>query len=95
MASTATKRKTKSTKATKVASKTTKSTTTAATKVDKPKKTTPKRKPLPELSTDMLKADPPTHDEIAQRAFEIWLRKGCPAGCDEQNWLEAEQELSA
>ncbi len=36
----------------------------------------------------------PTHEQIAQRAYEIWLRKGRPVGLDVQNWKEAELELS-
>ena len=32
----------------------------------------------------------PTHDEIAQRAYEIHEREG---GHHEQNWLQAEREL--
>jgi hypothetical protein len=36
---------------------------------------------------------PPTHKQIEDRAGEIWHRKGCPIGQDEQNWLDAEAEL--
>jgi hypothetical protein len=36
---------------------------------------------------------PPTHKQIEDRAMEIWRRKGCPCGQDEQNWLEAEAQL--
>ncbi len=35
-----------------------------------------------------------TQDQIAQRAYEIWLNKGQPSGLDQENWLEAEQELA-
>jgi len=35
----------------------------------------------------------PTHDQIAQRAQEIWTRHGCPPGEDRENWFEAEAEL--
>ena len=35
----------------------------------------------------------PTHKQIEDRAREIWHRKGCPCGQDEQNWLEAEAQL--
>ncbi len=35
----------------------------------------------------------PTHDQIAQRAQEIWRRHGCPPGEDKENWFEAEAEL--
>jgi hypothetical protein len=34
-----------------------------------------------------------SHDQIAQRAYEIWLAKGRPMGQDEQNWREAEMSL--
>jgi len=34
------------------------------------------------------------HELIAQRARAIWQAKGCPAGHDEENWLEAEAQLS-
>jgi hypothetical protein len=37
----------------------------------------------------------PTRDQIAQRAREIWTKKGCLPGQDEQNWLEAERQLKA
>ena len=36
----------------------------------------------------------PTHDEVARRAYEIWLRKGCPPNSDAENWHQAEQELT-
>ena len=31
--------------------------------------------------------------QIADRAKEIWRKKGCPAGQDESNWYEAEAQL--
>ncbi|MDB6169280.1 MAG: hypothetical protein JWM88_2144 [Verrucomicrobia bacterium] len=34
-----------------------------------------------------------THDEIAQRAYQIWQDYGCPNGRDEDIWFEAEQQL--
>ncbi|WP_414659934.1 DUF2934 domain-containing protein [Horticoccus sp. 23ND18S-11] len=34
-------------------------------------------------------------DEVARRAYEIWQSEGCPDGCDQRHWLEAEQELTA
>lgn len=36
----------------------------------------------------------PTHDRIAERAYEIWLTKGCPANNEVSNWLEAEHLLN-
>jgi len=35
----------------------------------------------------------PTHKDIAKRAYEIYVEKGCPQGQSEQNWLQAEQEM--
>lgn len=35
----------------------------------------------------------PTHDQIASRAYEIWLETGCVPGNEEHNWLRAEGEL--
>lgn len=34
-------------------------------------------------------------DVVAQRAYEIWTAEGCPEGRDLENWLQAEQEMSA
>lgn len=36
----------------------------------------------------------PTHDQIACRAYEIWLQSGCIFGRDTENWAQAERELS-
>jgi ribosomal protein L7/L12 len=35
----------------------------------------------------------PTHDQIAVRAYEIWLAKGGGDGHHAQDWLEAEHDL--
>ena len=32
-------------------------------------------------------------EEISRRAEQLWRERDCPAGCDEQIWLEAESEL--
>lgn len=34
-----------------------------------------------------------SHEEIARRAHEIWEQEGCPHGCDERHWIEAERQL--
>lgn len=36
----------------------------------------------------------PTHSEIAQRAYEIYVESGYEEGQSVQNWLQAEQELA-
>lgn len=38
---------------------------------------------------------PATHDQIAQRAREIWHARGEPAGQDIEIWFEAERQLQA
>jgi len=37
----------------------------------------------------------PAHEQIAKRAYEIYLERGCTPGDPMQDWLRAEQELSA
>jgi hypothetical protein len=34
-------------------------------------------------------------EKIAMRAYEKWMKSGCPHGCDTQHWFEAENELKA
>lgn len=36
---------------------------------------------------------PPTHQQIAALAHELWIGRGCPTGSDLDIWLEAEREL--
>jgi len=35
------------------------------------------------------------HNNIARRAHELWLRRGCPEGSAEQDWFEAAERLWA
>jgi hypothetical protein len=35
----------------------------------------------------------PTSDEIARRAYEIYLERGPASGNDVEDWLQAEREL--
>jgi hypothetical protein len=37
---------------------------------------------------------PALEDRIRDRAFQIWLEKGCPHGRDAENWRQAESELT-
>jgi hypothetical protein len=37
----------------------------------------------------------PTHEQIARRAYEIWMQSGYVTGRDAENWAQAERELSA
>lgn len=36
----------------------------------------------------------PTHEQVAQRAYEIYLERGCTPGDPMQDWLRAELELA-
>jgi hypothetical protein len=35
-----------------------------------------------------------TPEEVAQRAYELWLKRGGQHGSDQDDWLRAERELS-
>lgn len=37
----------------------------------------------------------PTHEEISQKARELWENYGRPAGRDEEIWFEAERALQS
>jgi hypothetical protein len=43
--------------------------------------------------TAVVAATPPTHDDIAKRAFEIYVKTGRRQGRCKHNWLQAEQDL--
>jgi len=64
-----------------------KTTTETRAKRGKGAKVEPLRPP------EMQQAGIPTHEQIAQRAREIWERHGRPHGEDVKNWREAEEEL--
>jgi len=34
-----------------------------------------------------------TEEEIAGRAYELWMERGCPEGTEVQDWFQAENEL--
>ena len=36
-----------------------------------------------------------THEEIASRAYQIYLQRGADKGYDVDDWLQAEQELAS
>ena len=42
---------------------------------------------------ERYRAHLPTHAEIANRAYDIYLQSGRIVGRDDQNWEQAEQEL--
>ncbi|UCD49324.1 MAG: DUF2934 domain-containing protein [Phycisphaerales bacterium] len=52
-----------------------------------------KQKPSSSEAGARIQALRPTHQQIAERARAIWLGRGCVAGEDEHNWLDAEAQL--
>ena len=38
---------------------------------------------------------PASYEEIAARAYDLWVAQGRPEGRDHENWTEAERQLSA
>lgn len=57
-------------------------------------KSTPSTTPKTKKTTAKTTANP-THEQIARRAHEIYVERGCAPGDPMQDWLRAEQELSA
>jgi hypothetical protein len=55
------------------------------------KKTAIRSSPSSTSSVDAILAS--SHREIATRAETLWREKGCPQGCDNELWLEAERQL--
>jgi hypothetical protein len=41
-----------------------------------------------------MNAYPPTHEDVARRAYEYWQQQGSPIGRDQEIWFEAERQLS-
>ena len=37
----------------------------------------------------------PSRDEVAKRAYYMYLKQGCPSGQDVQHWLEAEAQAAS
>ena len=53
-------------------------------------------KPSKSKSTKPSAAVNPTDnlgERINRRAYEIWEAHGCPHGCDQEHWLQAEREV--
>lgn len=48
----------------------------------------------PKAKKETAAKSKPTHEQIAQRAYEIYLERGATPGDPMQDWLRAEKELS-
>jgi Protein of unknown function (DUF2934) len=40
-------------------------------------------------------AGKPTHEQVAERAYQIFVERGRPEGRDQEHWFEAEEQLIA
>ncbi|MEM7627138.1 MAG: DUF2934 domain-containing protein [Planctomycetota bacterium] len=85
----------KSTKKTPAGKTTKRKRTAKAIVVEKPVEVpTQLPTPLPDPPAAAAEAAPQVTDEqIAQRAYEIWLEKGRPFGQENENWAQASAEL--
>lgn len=54
-------------------------------------------KAISELSEEleMTAAELERHQNIRERAHEIWVEWGCPVGRDVEHWVAAEREIDA
>lgn len=41
-----------------------------------------------------LKSKEITQEQIANRAYELWLKRDCEHGFDVEDWIKAEEELT-
>ena len=60
-----------------------------------PKPATPTAFPGKKHTPAPAQAITPSHDQICQRAYELYESRGRQDGLSEQNWFDAEQELLA
>jgi hypothetical protein len=63
-----------------------------------PRQITTPQVPVPQQAHDIprpkqVPTAKPTLEDIAKRAYEIYVEKGCQQGQCEENWKQAEQEL--
>jgi hypothetical protein len=47
------------------------------------------------MAKQMTDSNTPTNEQIARRAYEIFMERGQPEGQDLAHWLEAERQLRA
>jgi hypothetical protein len=63
--------------------------------VQKTQTTTPKLIAAKSPASGATAKAAPTAEQIAARAYAIWQETGCPEGCEQEHWYQAEAELSA
>jgi len=58
------------------------------------KRSTRKSKSVPPVASVAVAKASPSHEQIARRAYELYLQRGATHGCDLQDWIAAERELA-
>ena len=48
---------------------------------------------LAALTADSSSLTPVNGSDVADLAYQRWVDRGCPQGCPEEDWYEAEREL--
>jgi len=75
-----------------------KTTKKAATKTTATKKQVPKKsaaaKPRASAGKGPKASRAVTHDQIAKRAYEIWMENGRPTGTEHEHWCQAQAQLA-
>ena len=59
-----------------------------------PTKPSPQAAETPKRENAFASRPPPSHDQIAQRAYELYLSRGGDHGRHEEDWNQAERELA-
>jgi Protein of unknown function (DUF2934) len=49
--------------------------------------------PTDKSPTALAEAPAPSGSDIARRAYDLYLARGCDSGHDVEDWLQAEREL--
>jgi hypothetical protein len=52
------------------------------------------RKATHELNKVNRSEPPVDHDMVEAMAYQLWLQRGCPVGSDQEDWYQAEAELT-
>ena len=61
--------------------------------IDLPRKNPTRTKDDGSVKLRAARIHKPTREEVALRAYDIWMSQGRPDGVETENWLRAEQEL--
>jgi hypothetical protein len=47
----------------------------------------------PTDTTERNASEPVSENAVAALAYQIWLKRGCPIGSDQEDWFRAEEDL--